>query len=76
MVKTMTIEDVIMRLQEFKKVHGDIPVILAEDTEGNGYGTLKKDKCFFWSEKNGQKVLIINPFKEHLDYDEIWEVDK
>ena len=53
MVKTMTIEDVIMRLKEFKKIHGDIPVILAEDTEGNEYGTLKKDKCFFWTEKDG-----------------------
>lgn len=76
MPKTMTISEVIRRLKEFQKIHGDIPVFLQQDTEGNGYGTLKNDRCFFWTDDQkdkDKKILLINPYEEHLDYNDLWK---
>lgn len=75
--KTMMLSELIEFAQKIYGYFGDLPVYLQQDTEGNGYATLKKEDSF-WAEqdeKDGKKALamIIQPFEENLDYDELFD---
>ena len=67
---TITISELIKNLEEIKETEGDLPVVIAADEEGNGYGTLSSDfieVCV--GIDNG--MLAIYPAIDHLDLDDI-----
>lgn len=74
--QTITVSMMIKYLKEVLRLKGDLPVFLQQDSEGNGYGTLNAWRSF-WLDGNikTQKcsALMIMPFEEHLDYEEISE---
>lgn len=77
--KTMMLDDLISLLLVIKNRLGDMPVFLQQDTEGNGFGTIQKEKCFFVEEDEKTKKakgLIIQPFEEHLDYEDLFKEEK
>lgn len=70
----MTIERLIKTLQEIKKEIGNVPVVMANDSEGNNWGTLKAPLSFCRLTNNeGDKVLGLGlfPYDEYLeDYED------
>lgn len=74
--KTMKASELIFWLTKAVEKFGDLPVYLQEDTEGNGYGTLNKEKSLFVEQDDDTKKwtrMILQPFEEHLNYEEISE---
>lgn len=72
--KTMKASELIFWLTKAVEKLGDLPVYLQEDTEGNGYGTLNKEKSLFVEQDDDTQkytCIILQPFEEHLDYEEI-----
>ena len=63
--KTLTVDELIAQLMKFPQ---DTKVYMSSDTEGNGYGTLGAG-CF--SEEPLDKAIILFPYNERLEYDEI-----
>lgn len=71
---TMKASELIFWLTKAVEKLGDLPVYLQQDTEGNGYGTLNKEKSLFVEQDEDTKKcthIILQPFEEHLDYEEI-----
>lgn len=76
--KTMMLDDLISLLLVIKNRIGDKPVYLQLDTEGNKFGTLKKEKSFFVEEEDETKkktAITIQPFEENLAYEDIIKGD-
>ena len=72
--KTMKASELIFWLTKTVERLGDLPVYLQEDTEGNGYGTLNKEKSLFVDQDDDTKKythIIIQPFEEHLEFEEL-----
>ena len=63
---TSKLSELIERLQEYKRIYGDIPVVMAVDPEGNSYGTITQDS--FDTDKS---FLILYPNVDQLQKDEI-----
>lgn len=67
---SIKLSQLIDELTEMKKKHGDIPVVLAKDEEGNGFGTISEefedDSC---SVQGG--ILVLWPYAENKELDEI-----
>lgn len=63
----MTISQVIKMLQRFKKLYGDMPVVMSRDSERNGYGTLD-DIVSFTKVDN---ILTLIPCDEDIYLDEL-----
>ena len=69
----MTIKQLITKLEEQLKETGDVPVILAADSEGNEYGTtnLKHTLCPIMDNDDRVIGLALFPWEEHImDADE------
>ena len=66
MLKTIKVKDLIEVLQGYNQ---ESEVFLSSDEEGNGYSTIDKDMSFEQME-NG-RVLLIYPYAEGIDYDEL-----
>ena len=76
--KTMMLDDLISFLLVIKNRIGDKPVYLQLDTEGNKFGTLKKERCFFVEEDDETKkktAITIQPFEENLAYEDLFGED-
>lgn len=67
-MKTLKVKELVEIL---KNCNQDSDVFLSVDEEGNGYSTIDESMSFE-SMENG-KVLIIYPFAEGIDYDDIEE---
>ena len=67
MKKTITIDELIKKLEYAKKeLGGKMPVYLARDEEGNGYGTINH-----LTYDDFVKCLIIFPYENYLEYEEL-----
>lgn len=64
---TMTISQVIKKLQRLKKLYGDMAVVMSRDSEQNGYGTLD-DIVSFTKVDN---ILTLIPCDEDIYLDEV-----
>ena len=62
----MKISELVKQLNAVEKKEGDIQVYLSHDEEGNGFATIENDSI---SVDDGK--VIIFPFKEHLEYEEL-----
>lgn len=66
----MTINGLIKVLQDFKKQHGDVPVIMSSDTEGNSFSTLdpRFSPCQVLNDTSDKTIgLCLYPYHEHLE---------
>jgi len=66
----MNITELIEVLQNFKKQHGDVPVIMSSDTEGNEFSTLDKrfSPCQVLNDTSDKTIgLCLYPHYEHLE---------
>ena len=53
-------------LNASKFMLGDVEVFMSHDEEGNGFGTVTKE-----SFGEGDNFIIIYPFEEHMEYEEL-----
>lgn len=67
-MKTIKVKDLIEVLQGYNQ---ESEVFLSSDEEGNGYSTIDKDMSFEQME-NG-RVLLIYPYAEGIEYDDLVE---
>jgi len=67
MKQTMTISQVIKKLQKVKKLYGDMAVVMSRDSERNGYGTLDNIVSF----SKVDNILILIPCDEDIYLDEV-----
>ena len=65
----MKITELIIRLQAELKASGDVPVILASDTEGNSYGITDRIHSFtsVFDKSNRVIGVVLFPYREHID---------
>ena len=62
----MKISELVKQLKAVEKAEGDVQVYLSHDEEGNGFATIESESISV----DGGKVIIF-PFREHLEYDEL-----
>lgn len=67
MKQTMTISQVIKKLQRLKKLYGDMAVVMSRDSEQNGYGTLDDIVSF----AKVDDILTLIPCDEDIYLDEV-----
>ena len=65
-METIKVKDLIEVLQGYNQ---ESEVFLSSDEEGNGYSTIDKDMSFEQME-NG-RVLLIYPYTEGIDHDDL-----
>lgn len=74
MTKTIKIKKLIEELQKISDIFGDIPVILSRDEEGNSYSTMDpSDRFSLTCTAVDRGVLILYPYKEYVEIEEIEE---
>jgi len=61
-VKTVKISTLIKRLQELLVAEGDLPIVIAKNTEGNGYNTIDPNDDIDYSVDDN--VLVLYPSSE------------
>jgi hypothetical protein len=65
----LQVKDMVNILKKFPQ---DATIYLSSDPEGNSYGSVEHENKFsslqFDKEKN---ILVIFPWQEHMDYDEL-----
>lgn len=64
MIKTLKISKLIKELEEIKKAEGDLPIVLASDSEGNSYGALSD--CFIYNVQ-GNVIALYPTFETSED---------
>jgi len=62
----MTISKIIKELTRCRNKYGDVPLFLSCDSEGNSFGTVELDSFCVDEYK-----VILYPFHEHMDIDEL-----
>ncbi len=65
----MTISQLIAELERFKKQHGDVPVVLSVDTEGNSFGTTHPNDTLCPALDDNEDVagVILYPYAEGFE---------
>lgn len=72
MAKSIKLQRFIDELKKVYDIFGDIPVALSSDSEGNNYSTMDPTNQFSVTSIAVYKgKLILYPFKEYLDIEEI-----
>lgn len=64
-IKTATVSQLIKALITIRNEHGDLPVLLASDVEGNMYSTVNVQDLYGLDDENG--FLILYPYEEGVD---------
>jgi len=59
---TLTISELIKKMQDLKKKCGDASVFLSSDEEGNMLGSLNARLSFGWDNEN--KYVVLYPFEQ------------
>ena len=68
---TIKISDLIAALEELKDEEGDLPVAIAQDEEGNSFGTLSSSNFIENCVGIDNGIIVLYPAVDHLDLDDI-----
>jgi len=68
---TIKISELITALEELKDEEGDLPVAIAQDEEGNGFGTLSSTNFIENCVGIDNGIIVLYPAVDHLDLDDI-----
>ena len=68
---TIKISELIAALEELKDEEGDLPVAMAQDEEGNSFGTLSSTNFIENCVGIDNGIIVLYPAVDHLDLDDI-----